>query len=79
MLAAVTLGVLAVLFVFQKEILFHTFDAHLAEVSGLNTALYHYLLLLVLVLTVVITVDAARKWVEILRTPERRKGLVLSG
>jgi ABC-type Mn2+/Zn2+ transport system permease subunit len=54
-LAGVTLAVLAVLVIFQKEILFYTFDARLAEVSGLNVGLLHYLFLLLLILTVVVS------------------------
>ncbi|MCY3017757.1 MAG: metal ABC transporter permease [Planctomycetota bacterium] len=53
-LSVLTLTVLAVLVLFQKEILFYAFDARLAEVSGLNTGLLHHLILLLLVLTVVI-------------------------
>jgi zinc transport system permease protein len=54
-LAGVTAAVLAVLVIFQKEILFYTFDARLAEVSGLNVGLLHYLFLLLLILTVVVS------------------------
>jgi manganese/iron transport system permease protein len=54
-LAAVALLVLAVLILFQKEMLFYTFDPRLAEASGINTAVFHYLFLLLLVLTVVLS------------------------
>jgi zinc transport system permease protein len=47
--------VLAVLVIFQKELLFYAFDAQLAEVSGLNVRLLHYLFMLILVLTVVVS------------------------
>ena len=53
-LAVLAVVVLAVLLLFQKELLFYTFDAKLAEASGLNTGLIHYLLIVLLVLTVVI-------------------------
>ena len=52
---ALALLVVAVLIVFQKELLFYAFDAQLAEVSGLNVRLLHYLFMLLLVLTVVIS------------------------
>ena len=54
LLCLVALLVLAVLVLFHKEMLFYSFDAGLAEASGLNTALFHYLFLLLLVLTVVL-------------------------
>jgi ABC-type Mn2+/Zn2+ transport system permease subunit len=54
-LAVVTALVLLALVLFQKEILFYTFDAHLAEVSGLNVGLIHHAFLLLLVLTVVLS------------------------
>lgn len=54
-LLLLTLMVLSVLFVFQKELLFYAFDAQLAEVSGLNVRLLHYLFMLLLVLTVVVS------------------------
>jgi zinc transport system permease protein len=54
LLCLVAVAVLAVLVLFQKELLFYTFDAQLAEVSGINTGLFHYLFLLLLVLTVVL-------------------------
>jgi ABC-type Mn2+/Zn2+ transport system permease subunit len=50
-----SLLVVVVLLVFQKELLFYAFDAQLAEVSGLNVRLLHYLFMLLLVLTVVIS------------------------
>jgi len=55
LLCAVALCVLAVLVLFHKEMLFYCFDARLAEASGINTALFHYLLLLLLALTVVLS------------------------
>jgi ABC-type Mn2+/Zn2+ transport system permease subunit len=53
-LLCVTAAVLAVLILLHKEIIFYAFDARLAEVSGLNTGLIHYLFIMLLVLTVVI-------------------------
>lgn len=52
-LAVITLAVLAALALFQKEMLFYAFDARLAEASGLNVGLFHYLFITLLVLTVV--------------------------
>ncbi|MFH0938431.1 MAG: metal ABC transporter permease [Planctomycetota bacterium] len=54
-LTVVMLVALATLIFLQKEILFYAFDARLAEVSGVNVGLIHYLLLLLLTLTVVIS------------------------
>jgi len=54
LLCGVAALVLAVLILFQKEMLFYTFDARLAEASGINTGVFHYLFLLLLVLTVVL-------------------------
>jgi len=54
LLCVVAVLVLAILVLFHKEMLFYSFDARLAEASGINTALFHYLFLLLLVLTVVL-------------------------
>lgn len=51
-LAAAVVLILAVL---HKELMYYTYDENLAEVSGLPVALLHYLFLLLLVLTVVIS------------------------
>ena len=55
MLAGTAAAVLAALILFQKEILFYIFDARLAEVSGIKTGLIHYMVIILLVLTVVIS------------------------
>jgi ABC-type Mn2+/Zn2+ transport system permease subunit len=55
MLAVVAIAAIAILLLFQKEILFYAFDARLAEASGVNVARFHYLFLLLLVLTVVVS------------------------
>jgi zinc transport system permease protein len=55
LLAGAALAVLALLLLFYKEIFFYAFDAKLAEVSGAHTGLVHYLFILLLVLTVVIS------------------------
>ncbi|HEY3323608.1 MAG TPA: metal ABC transporter permease [Planctomycetota bacterium] len=52
-IAIVTLTVLLVMILLQKEMLFYAFDAQLAEASGLNVGVFHYLFLILLVLTVV--------------------------
>jgi ABC-type Mn2+/Zn2+ transport system permease subunit len=54
-LVVLGVAVLALLFVFQKELLFYAFDARLAELSGLNVRVLHYAFLLLLVLTVVVS------------------------
>jgi len=55
MLAGIAVSVLVVMILFHKELMFYTFDARLAEVSGLNVGLFHYLFMSLLVLTVVIS------------------------
>jgi len=55
LLAALTVAVVALLALFFKEIFFYAFDARLAEVSGVDARLIHYLFILLLVLTVVIS------------------------
>jgi zinc transport system permease protein len=54
-LAGVAAAVIVLLIVFQKELLFYSFDARLAELSGLNVRALHYFFLLFLVLTVVVS------------------------
>ncbi len=53
-LLALSVAVLGMLAAFQKELLFYTFDARLAEVSGIDVSFIHYLFILMLVLTVVV-------------------------
>jgi len=48
--------VLAVIVAFFKEILFFCFDERLATISGLPTCFLHYLLLILLALTIVISI-----------------------
>lgn len=54
-LCGLTIAVIAMLSLLQKELLFYTFNASLAEVSGLDTRVIHYLFMLLLVLTVVVS------------------------
>ena len=54
-LGALAVAVIALLLIFQKELLFYAFDARLAELSGLNVRLLHYSFLMLLVLTVVVS------------------------
>ena len=54
-LAILAVAVIALLILFQKELLFYSFDARLAELSGLNVRALHYCFLLFLVLTVVVS------------------------
>ena len=54
-LAGLACAVLALLAIFQKELLFYAFDARLAELSGLNVSVLHYSFLLLLVLAVVVS------------------------
>jgi len=54
-LLGVAVAVLAMLVLLRKEILFYTFNAELAELSGVRVGLVHYLLLILLVLTVVVS------------------------
>jgi len=54
-LAGVTAVVVLSLLLFYKEIQFYAFDARMAEVSGVNVTLIHYMFILLLVLTVVIS------------------------
>ncbi|MCW8132613.1 MAG: metal ABC transporter permease [Planctomycetota bacterium] len=51
-LAAAVLAILAAL---HKELMYYTYDENLAEVSGLPVSFLHYLFLLLLVLTVVVS------------------------
>ena len=55
MLLGIAAAVLATLVLFQKEILFYMFDSRLAEVSGVKTGFIHYIFMVLLVLTVVIS------------------------
>jgi zinc transport system permease protein len=55
LLAGVAAAVVALLVLLQKEILYYAFDARLAELSGLNMGLVHYLFILLLVLTVTVS------------------------
>lgn len=48
--------VFLLLAVFYKELLYYTFDEHMAAVSGLPTGFLHYLLLVLLALTIVVSV-----------------------
>lgn len=51
---ALAAGVLLTVFALFKEILAYAFDPHLAEVSGVRTRLLHYLLILLVALTIVL-------------------------
>ncbi|HYG77095.1 MAG TPA: metal ABC transporter permease [Planctomycetota bacterium] len=53
LLAGLSVTVLACMIVLQKEMLFYTFNARLAEASGLNVGVFHYLFMILLVVTVV--------------------------
>jgi ABC-type Mn2+/Zn2+ transport system permease subunit len=55
LLAGVAVAVVALLVLLQKEILYYAFDARLAEASGLNMGLVHYLFIMLLVLTVAVS------------------------
>jgi zinc transport system permease protein len=59
LLAALTVTIGALLFLFYKEIFFYAFDAKLAEVSGMHASVVHYLFLLFLALTVVVSARVA--------------------
>lgn len=54
-LGALALAVVLTLTLFYKEIFFYAFDARLAEVSGVNARFIHYMFILLLVLTVVVS------------------------
>jgi zinc transport system permease protein len=54
-LGALTVAVALILLFFYKEIFFYAFDSRLAEVSGVNARFIHYLFILLLVLTVVVS------------------------
>ncbi len=54
-LLVVATAVVATLLLLQKELLFYSFDARLAEVSGMRVGFIHYLFILLLVLTIVIS------------------------
>lgn len=55
MIAGIAAAVIAVMFVLRKEMLFYTFDARLAEASGLSVGFFHYLFMMLLVMTVVVS------------------------
>jgi zinc transport system permease protein len=54
LLAVLAVAVLTILFFFHKELTFYSYDETLAEVSGLPVGFLHYLLVILLVLTVVL-------------------------
>lgn len=54
-LGCIATAVVALMVLLRKEMLFYTFDARLAEASGLNVGLFHYLFMTLLVLTVVVS------------------------
>jgi len=54
-LACIAVAVVVLMVLLRKEMLFYTFDARLAEASGLNVGVFHYLFMMLLVLTVVVS------------------------
>ena len=51
---AVSVAVVAVVVLLRKEIVYYCFDPAMAEASGVNAALVHYLLILLVTLTIVV-------------------------
>lgn len=54
----VTLGILVLVLLLFKELVFYTFDPEMAEVAGLPRMALHYLLLVMIALTVVVASQA---------------------
>jgi zinc transport system permease protein len=59
LIAGLALAVALPLLLLQKELLYYTFDEGMAAVSGVPVALLHFLLLILLALTVVVSVRMA--------------------
>lgn len=59
LVAALAVGVLAVVLLLYKELLFSSFDPLMAEASGLPTGFLYYLLLVLLAVTIIVSLQAA--------------------